>query len=198
MFKLDSEVREAIKAFMRRERINQKEIAASVGMKPEDVSRLLNGSAGVGPEKGQLLCDYCGVTFKEHRNEVAVRYRQLPYYERPVIKMNTSFLLEKLNIPTEWIPQYGEVGLVKMSGDSMNPTIQNKDVVAIDFTDQFQTNGVYAVMIDGTVGLARLQKKFDSIRITYDNDRYEELDTANAPPGTFQIVGKAVAGWVAF
>jgi phage repressor protein C with HTH and peptisase S24 domain len=112
--------------------------------------------------------------------------------------MNTSFLLEKLNIPTEWIPQFGEVGLVKMSGDSMIPTIQNKDVVAIDFTDQFQTNGVYAVVIDGTVGLARLQKKFDSIRITYDNERYEELDTANAPPGSFQIVGKAVAGWVAF
>ena len=195
-FALSKATRFEIKRVLKQKGFTQKEAAAEAGMKPEDVSRLLNGAPGVGADRGRELCHMLGVPFQiDDSIEVVDRgYFSLPLYDRPVMKINHNHLVETVDLPEAWLPksqESGSVGLVKMVGDSMAPTLNVGDLVAVEFGSGFVANGLYACKVHQTVIIGRIQQMFDKFKVMFDTPLYTALDCdTRARPDDFEIIGR--------
>jgi hypothetical protein len=83
---------------------------------------------------------------------------------------------------------------VYASGDSMMPTIADKTFVLVDATAQdLKKTGIYALIINNTLYIRRVQKQFDgSILLISDNkEHYAEQSIAAADETSISIIGKA-------
>lgn len=96
----------------------------------------------------------------------------------------------------EWIERKGDpvnMSLIRVSGDSMEPTLISGDLVLIDHNRQHldPQGGVYAISMDHTIMIKRLQLIYSTqqLRIISDNNRYETL---NAVPDQVTINGKVI------
>jgi transcriptional regulator with XRE-family HTH domain len=194
-FALSKSTRYELKRVLKQKGFTQKEAAEAAGMKPEDISRLLNGAPGVGADRGRELCELLGVPFRvDDSVDVDDRgYSSLPLYDRPVMKINHNHLIETIDLPDAWLPQSknGAVGLVKMVGDSMAPTLNVGDLVAVEFGSGFVANGLYACKVKQTVMIGRIQQMFDKFKVMFDNPMYSELDCNHQEiPEDFEIIGR--------
>lgn len=91
-----------------------------------------------------------------------------------VIEMRVAFR-------KEWIARKGNAKnmvLVKVSGDSMEPTLLNGDLVLVDRGRNYlePQGGVYAVALDEVIMIKRVQPLGDRVRIISDNKMYEAFE----------------------
>jgi phage repressor protein C with HTH and peptisase S24 domain len=85
------------------------------------------------------------------------------------------------------------LAVVMVDGDSMEPTLWNRDWVLLDTTQRrIQRQGVFALRFHDTVWVKRLQPSFSrqSIRILSDNAHYEPDEAAEAD---LSVIGRVVA-----
>jgi len=93
----------------------------------------------------------------------------------------------------EWIIRKGNpqnMSLIMVSGDSMEPTLSNGDVVLIDHSRNYLHDyGIYAICVDDSVLIKRLQPFGNKVQIISDNSKYPPiiLDAAE-----ISINGKAL------
>ena len=194
-FSLSTKCRSGLRKALKVEGHSQKKAAEVTGLNPEDVSRLLSGSAGVGAERGKILCDYYSVPLEIRlEDEETTNYTEVPLYDRPIVMNNgKTDLVETVELPEAWMPKSADssVGLVKMVGDSMAPTFNVGDIIGVQFGSGFIANGMYACRVHDTVMIAKLQRKFNSFRIIFDNPQYEDLDCNDSMRAEdFEIIGK--------
>ncbi|PLY06237.1 MAG: hypothetical protein C0625_10485 [Arcobacter sp.] len=80
---------------------------------------------------------------------------------------------------------------IQVDGDSMEPTLRDRDFVLIDENITFGTNGIYAIQYGGQILIKRLQFKMDgTILIISDNEKYEsETYDPKENQLPFQIIG---------
>ncbi len=85
---------------------------------------------------------------------------------------------------------------IKARGDSMEPTISDKDILLIDTRiDKITDDSIYIIRNDGHLAVKRIQQKFDgSIKIISDNKRYEEETIPKEIAEKIQIAGRVV--WI--
>jgi phage repressor protein C with HTH and peptisase S24 domain len=85
------------------------------------------------------------------------------------------------------------VALVETCGDSMEPTIQDGDLLLLDLSMQeIHDNAIYAISMGGGVMVKRIQRIIagDRIRIISDNPRYQSEDLSTDQVMDLRIIGK--------
>ena len=81
-----------------------------------------------------------------------------------------------------WIMKKGspdKMSLIKVKGDSMEPTLLSGDMILVDHSKNFidPQGGIYAIVIDDMIMLKRLQVLGQGrIRVVSDNPRYESIE----------------------
>ncbi len=84
-----------------------------------------------------------------------------------------------LSFRADWVRQKGSpetMSLIRVSGDSMEPTLSHGDVVLIDHSRNYiDSFGVYAISIDDHIMIKRLMLIGDKIHIVSDNSKYPPL-----------------------
>lgn len=104
----------------------------------------------------------------------------------------------KLLFRRDWLSRKGspaDMSMIRVSGNSMEPTIQHGDVALIHHTINYidAPGAIYAISVDGQISLKRLQlvNQTGQIKIISDNKDY---DVDYADPEILVINGKAL--WV--
>jgi len=81
-----------------------------------------------------------------------------------------------------WIKKKGspdKMSLIKVKGDSMEPTLLSGDMILVDHSKNFidPQGGIYAIVIDDMIMIKRLQVLGQGrIRVVSDNPRYDAIE----------------------
>jgi phage repressor protein C with HTH and peptisase S24 domain len=97
----------------------------------------------------------------------------------------------------DWIKKRGgkpdNMSLIKVSGDSMAPTLLSGDLVLVDHSRTTVTpqGGIYAISIDHEIMIKRIQVLFpqNKLRILSDNSHYDPIE---ADPDQVKINGRVI------
>lgn len=122
-------------------------------------------------------------------------YRSIPEYNIRVSAGHGEFvgieaIKETLQVPRKWLPENGQVGLVRVEGDSMYPTVNNGDYVAVEFGSGYTSDGLYLIRVEDAVYVKKIQKEFGSIRIISDNPQYREMSVSPDDGSDFGLIGR--------
>lgn len=90
----------------------------------------------------------------------------------------------KLAFRKEWIHRKGnpkQMAVIKVSGDSMEPTLISGDLVLIDQSQNHldPQGGIYAIAVEDVIMIKRLQAEYPSnkVQIISDNFKYRAVET---------------------
>lgn len=90
----------------------------------------------------------------------------------------------KLSFRREWVKRHGDpskMSLIRIQGDSMEPTLYSGDIVLVDHNRNFldPQGGIYAITIDDSIMIKRLQVNYitKKVYILSDNPKYKPLET---------------------
>lgn len=122
-------------------------------------------------------------------------YRTIPEYNVRVSAGHGQFLgieeiKQELQIPRQWLPVNGKVGIVRVEGDSMIPTISNGDSVVVEFDSGYTSDGLYLIRVEDSAYVKRIQREFGSLRIISDNPLYRELTVESNDGQDFGLIGR--------
>jgi phage repressor protein C with HTH and peptisase S24 domain len=86
-----------------------------------------------------------------------------------------------------------KIKLVKASGDSMDPTIKDGDLVWIDTANNFiNSDGIYLLRMPTGLAIKRVQSGLTSLSVKSDNPKYSDI---TAEIGEVAVIGKAIYIW---
>jgi len=105
-------------------------------------------------------------------------------------KISAGFGLEPYNhvemriaFRKDWLQKKGNpknMNLIRVDGDSMEPTLMSSDLVLVDHGRNFigPQGGIYAITLDSMIMIKRLQVMplVNKVSIISDNDRYRSID----------------------
>ena len=102
----------------------------------------------------------------------------------------------KIAFRKDWIERRGDprnMSLFRVSGDSMEPTLQAGDLILVDHSRNYldPQGGIYAIAIEQTIMIKRIQVMHPTkkIRVISDNARYEPIET---DPEQLRINGQVI------
>lgn len=107
----------------------------------------------------------------------------------------------RLAFSREWLRRRGlqsdGIAAIKISGDSMEPTIRDGALVVVDLSQKTIGNGIYVLMVDGHLMAKRLQTDFlGGVYVRSDNPLYREEHLTAQELSELLIVGRIVwSGW---
>lgn len=96
----------------------------------------------------------------------------------------TKYSLRKQGLQPEML------ACVRVSGDSMEPTIQSNDAVMIDMRQTTADSGIFVFRVGEVLYLKRLMREGTGVRVISDNDIYPSW--LIQPGEDFEIIGKRV------
>jgi phage repressor protein C with HTH and peptisase S24 domain len=93
----------------------------------------------------------------------------------------------------DWINRKGNpdtMSLIRVSGDSMEPTLSKGDIVLVDHSRKHINDfGIYAICVDDSIMIKRLQPFGKKVMIISDNQKYPALEVHAAD---ITVNGKAL------
>lgn len=109
--------------------------------------------------------------------------------ENHIVEVIDTVILDKTLFKTA--PDVSRIKLIQVSGDSMQPTLNDGDFVIIDETKTHGIDGVYAIQLHGQILIKRLKFKLDgTIEIISDNKEYSpEIFEPQNTQVPFHIIG---------
>lgn len=87
-------------------------------------------------------------------------------------------------VDRDWLSRYvsraAQVGVIEAVGDSMSPTIRNRDLLLVEVRDGFTAQdlmrgGVYVLTLDGGLVVKRLSIDGDTLIVGSDNPAHAEI-----------------------
>ena len=109
--------------------------------------------------------------------------------EKPIGEI--SLPLEEFKSITNTAPE--NIKLIKASGDSMDPTIKDGDMVWIDTSNCFiNSDGVYLLRMPTGLAIKRIQSGLSNITVKSDNPKYSDI---TAEVGEIKVIGKVIYIW---
>jgi phage repressor protein C with HTH and peptisase S24 domain len=86
------------------------------------------------------------------------------------------------------------LALIRVKGDSMEPTLSSGDVLLVDTTDRhFEANAIYVLQLEGSLLVKRIQRKMDgTVVIKSDNKAYEPETVRGEMVDQLHVVGRVV------
>ena len=182
--------------------ISQIDLGKQIGVSQAVFSRIEQAKTRVDIEVIEKLCEVLGLDVSEALTPDQVKkpeskegYRTIPEYNVRVSAGHGEFqgieeVKQNLQMPKMFLPENGQVGFVRVEGDSMTPTIAHGDYVAVEFDSGYTSDGLYLIRIDDAVFVKRLQRKFGGVRIISDNQQYEEMNVAPDDGNDFGLIGR--------
>jgi len=110
-------------------------------------------------------------------------------------------LIDYLAFKREWLRSElhateGDLYLIEVDGESMEPTLRPGDIILIDRRNagSIPRDGVYVLRLDGSLLVKRLQRMpGQAVRVTSDNAAYEPFSLSlDAHSDDLEIVGRVV------
>lgn len=107
-------------------------------------------------------------------------------------------IIEHVPFNSSWL--YGQhlqpskLALVRVSGDSMEPTLEHQDLILFDMNDQALRDGMlYVLNLNSTLIVKRILTMFDgSIIIRSDNESYQDQKVNSTETGGLSVFGRVV------
>jgi phage repressor protein C with HTH and peptisase S24 domain len=88
-----------------------------------------------------------------------------------------------------------KLGMIRVEGDSMNPTIGNGDYCLFVFDGRFRADGVYLIQLYDSLYVKRLQRIVGgSVKMISDNPAYEDQVVTGEDETGFRLVGSVL--WI--
>lgn len=112
--------------------------------------------------------------------------------------IHSELIVDYLAFRQEWVSKMGlirkKLALIEVQGDSMEPALQNDDLVLIDLrVSGLAADGIYVLQHRGHLLVKRIQCKFDgSVVIKSDNPAYESEVLKPDEAETLIVVGRVV------
>lgn len=104
----------------------------------------------------------------------------------------------KLAFRKDWIKRKGDpskMSLIRVEGDSMEPTLRSGDIVLIDGNRNYVDlhGGIYAIFVLDSIMIKRIQLIFTEkkLKIISDNPKYEPIIVS---PDEISVIGKVI--WI--
>lgn len=86
-----------------------------------------------------------------------------------------------------------KVKLIKASGDSMEPTIKDSDMVWVDTSNNFiSSDGIYLLKMPTGLAIKRVQAGMSDITVKSDNPKYSDITSSVEE---VNVIGKVVYIW---
>ncbi|HGY1009443.1 TPA: S24 family peptidase [Aeromonas salmonicida] len=106
-------------------------------------------------------------------------------------------LAEPMAFRTDWLRREGfdpaKMAVIRAKGDSMEPTINDGDVILVRLTNgESPRDGLYVLRLDGGLFVKRLQFDLRGVRIISDNSLYQSLELSKAEMAEMDLVGRVV------
>ena len=182
--------------------ISQIDLGKQIGVSQAVYHRIEQAKTRVNIEVIKKLCEVLGLDVSEaltpnqvKKSEQKEGYRTIPEYNVRVSAGHGEFtgieeVKQNLQMPKLFLPENGQVGFVRVEGDSMTPTIAHGDYVAVEFDSGYTSDGLYLIRIDDAVFVKRLQRKFGGVRIISDNSQYDEMTVSPDDGNDFGLIGR--------
>lgn len=181
-------------------RLSQKQFAISIGVDQKTISNWVNGKSEPSLEMAKKLLEVYGldVLGGEPRLDLDDDCVYIRFYEDikasagcgvdnhcegyELVKIDRKLLNPKVNPAKHHA--------IRASGDSMEPTIKDGDVIFVEpFAGDFANNRVYIIKRQDDVFVKRLKKEPTGYEIISDNPDYLPCKLKN---DEIQIIGKVV------
>ena len=198
MQRISEELGKLLKTKAKSKGLTQAEIASLIGLDQSTVSRIYKGKTQISLENYLILCHELGLDPNDvsiEKPESKEGYRTIPEYNVRVSAGHGEFqgieeVKQNLQMPKLFLPENGQVGFVRVEGDSMTPTIAHGDYVAVEFDSGYVSDGLYLIRIDDACFVKRLQREFGAIRIVSDNPLYREQTVQKDDGQDFGLIGR--------
>ena len=192
---------------------SQNELASNIGVNPSAITQARK--KGIIPDKWilQLYRKYdlnpdwvergIGPAFINSSNAAEAEFRQVPKVKARLCAGGGSFEIGSeiegyYSFRKDWLSRKGVVEkmvLLDIFGNSMEPEFREGDTVLIDESQKDVLAGaVYAVGIDDTIMVKRVEKHPKGLVLLSDNAKYKPIYMENEDINRVRIIGKAL--WV--
>ncbi len=113
--------------------------------------------------------------------------------------LDPGTIIENISFSADWVRTVlrrnpAHLALIECSGDSMEPTLRDGDVLMVDTSvTEVQSSRIYVLDVDGALLVKRIQRMLNgSYRVISDNPRYatEVVEPSDRAP--LRIVGEVV------
>jgi len=206
---------EQLRAVRKKMGLSQSEFARLVGVSLPTIQRYERGETSPKAELLRRVAKVCDVSFDlgdyiiepEGKAEGVVSsdaYTPLPLVKPRLAAGGGSVVIDEsvetwLHFRTEWLKQIGparQLVLMRVEGDSMEPTLYENDVIMIhQGKRELRPGKLYAIGIDDRLLVKRLHPALGGgIEVISDNPRYGKEVIKEGAPG-FRVIGQAV--WMA-
>jgi phage repressor protein C with HTH and peptisase S24 domain len=192
---------------------SQNELASNIGVNPSAITQARKKDTI--PDKWilQLYRKYglnpdwvergIGPTFINSSNAAEAEFRQVPKVKARLCAGGGSFEVESeiegyYSFRKDWLSRKGaaeKMVLLDIFGNSMEPEFREGDTVLIDESQKDVLAGaVYAVGIDDTIMVKRVEKHPKGLVLLSDNTKYKPIYMENEDINRVRIIGKVI--WV--
>jgi len=192
---------------------SQNELASDIGVNPSAITQARK--KGIIPDKWilQLYRKYglnpnwvergIGPAFINSSNAAEAEFRQVPKFKARLCAGGGSFEVGSeiegyYSFRKDWLSRKGaaeKMVLLDIFGNSMEPEFREGDTVLIDESQKDVLAGaVYAVGIDDTIMVKRVEKHPKGLVLLSDNTKYKPIYMENEDINRVRIIGKAL--WV--
>lgn len=189
-------IMERVRALLQERDISQASFARQIEVSPQTVSAWLSGRNRPGVEEIAKICQLFKVSpsWLITGREDAVDCQSLVCEDAiciPLLDVRASCgikealnpnaaVVEVLQVTKEWVTRNcGDVNtrslnLITVTGDSMEPTLQDGDFVIVDRSvDRFHTDSMFVFTIDDSLYIKRIQRIGRRIHVISDNPMYK-------------------------
>jgi phage repressor protein C with HTH and peptisase S24 domain len=146
-----------------------------------------------------------GKMFIVERNGSAIvpEYKSVPYVKARLCAGDGSFEVDETirdywMFRADWLSCKGSAShmvLIDIYGNSMEPELKHKDTVMVDTSQKdILAGSIYAVGIDDTIMVKRIEKHPGKLVLRSDNKDYESVYLSPNELESFRIIGKVV--WI--
>ena len=205
---------ERIKSLIESTGLSRREIARRIGVSHVSLSQWISGKNEPSREKLESFCEFFSVTPAYVLYGTGNAPEQTIAHDDgtvaiPLLDIRCSCgggcdvpadvsLIRFLRASAEFIRRYcpsanvRSLQIVTASGDSMAPTFQDGDAVIVDRSEtRISADGIYAIRVNGSVFIKRVQTLPSGVRLLSDNHLYPPID---AHAGEIDVIGRCYVG----
>ena len=181
----NSEVVELVKKMTAEQNMSMSELARRVGIAKSAISRYFNGTRELPLNRIGDFASALHTTpnfllgVKEDTNSQGIKIPVLGTVAAGIPISAVEDILDYEEIPQSWQNQ-GEFFALKIKGDSMEPRMENGDVVIVKQQSDANSGDTVIVLVNGDDATCKRYKRMDAgIMLTSDNSEYSPMFYTN-------------------
>jgi transcriptional regulator with XRE-family HTH domain len=192
--------------------ISQSDLAERLGVSRQNVNAWIKGRSS--PRSKELLsrlsevlqCSVGYLLYGEKSDidpDADTAYISIPVFDVKAscgrgIENFDSQMVRLIKVALPWLRAHIRTGsinhlnVITASGDSMQPTIHDGDLILIDTSEKpIHSDRVYCLVVDGELYLKRVQRIPGGLRLLSDNNRYPPVDIVGEFSNALIVCGAA-------